>query len=91
MVKPKNKPAPTERISVARPLDPNRCFVHFSRVSLTTRTALVGLTSLIRQIEKQPIDRTIQAIHFDPEALIMEVIFVTAEGVETLAESERGT
>lgn len=87
MAKPKAKQAPTERIRMATPPDPNRCFVLFSR-TLTAGTAAVSLHSLLRQVEKHPSDRPIEAIRFDPDKLVMEVLFVPTEGGETLAEHQ---
>jgi len=86
MAKPKTKQAPTERIVTAAPPDPNRCFVLFSCASFTAGTATVSLNSLVRQIEKQPKDRPIEAIRFDPDRLMMEVLFVPLEGGNHIGE-----
>ncbi|MBW5445844.1 hypothetical protein GE107_07195 [Cohnella sp. CFH 77786] len=85
----KSKPAHTERTVMATPPDPNRCFVHFSRI-LTAGTAAVCLHSLLRQVEKQPSGRPIEAIRFDPDSLIMEVLFVPLEGGEVSHAEHQG-
>lgn len=87
MAKPRAKQAPTARIRMAIPPDPNRCFVHFSRI-LTAGTAAVSLRSLLRQVEKHPSGRPIEAIRFDPDKLVMEVLFVPLEGGEAHAEHQ---
>ncbi|WP_127488438.1 hypothetical protein [Paenibacillus ehimensis] len=87
MAKPRSKPTSAERIMMATPPDPNRCFVLFSHI-LTAGTAAVSLHSLLRQVEKQPSDRPIEAIRFDPDKLVMEVLFVPLEGGEAHAEHQ---
>ncbi|QUO43434.1 hypothetical protein KDJ56_11030 [Brevibacillus composti] len=89
MAKGKSKQATAEQVKLAFPHDPNRCFVLFPSAYLTAGSAAVSLHSLLRQVEKHPSDRPVQAIRFDPDRLVLEVLFVPLEGGEH--DAERGT
>lgn len=65
MAKTKTKVTP---IPFAMPIDSNRNFVVFSRI-LTAGTLAVSIESLLNQIRKNPSDRQVTEIIYDPATL----------------------
>ncbi|WP_018750691.1 hypothetical protein [Paenibacillus sanguinis] len=68
----KTKPS-AEPIPFATPPDPNRSFVLFPSRLLTAGSAAVSLESLLKQVHKQPVDRQIAEIAYDPAELKLEI------------------
>ncbi|WP_018752654.1 hypothetical protein [Paenibacillus sanguinis] len=69
MAKSKSKPI---SLPFATPPDPNLSFVAFPTI-LTAGTAAVSLQSLVHQVNKQPYDRRITEIMYNPSTLRMEI------------------
>lgn len=70
---------------VAKPLNPNHCFIFFPKKHLNARSMSVGLESILRQVQRQDGDRNISEIVWDAEHRKLDIIF---EGGET--DGERG-
>lgn len=59
------KGARSAKPKIAIDPDPNRCFVYFPKNYLTAGTAVVGLESILRQVQKQDSERNIKTLYLD--------------------------
>lgn len=49
---------------IAAPRDPNCCAIYFPKIDPTAGPIIVGLQSLLRQVEKIPPERVVKQIAF---------------------------
>jgi hypothetical protein len=71
---------------VAKPLNPNHCFISFPKQHLNARNMSVCLESILRQVLRQDGDRIISGIAWDADQRKLDIIF---EGGETDGERSR--